>query len=70
MENLHQREVALFEAALQLPPEQRQAYLEQTCAGDHDLLRRVQALLKANETQTDFLAPAAPPVSIPLSEHG
>jgi hypothetical protein len=59
MSHPHQREVAVFEAALQLPPEQWQAYLEQTCAGDPELLERVRALLKAHEGQTDFLTSAS-----------
>ena len=65
MPNPHEREVAVFEAALNLPPDQRQAYLEQTCAGDRDLLQRILALLKVNESQADFLSPTT---SIPLSE--
>jgi len=66
----HQHEVAVFEAALQLPPRQREAYLQQTCAGDPGLLQRIRALLKANESQSDFLVPAActagPTVLAPL----
>jgi hypothetical protein len=62
MAEQHEREVALFEAALQLPPEQRQAYLEQACAADAGLLSRIQVLLEvnANESRTDFMAGAAP----------
>ena len=50
-----QREEALFEAALQLPPEQRGAYLDQACAGDPALCRRVEALLGALERAGGFL---------------
>ena len=59
MENPHQREVAVFEAALQLPPKQRQAYLDHTCGDDPELRRRVSALLDAHESEADFPSPAA-----------
>src|SRR5215472_5549243 len=58
MSSAHEREVTVFEAALQLPPDQREAYLEQTCGADKELLQRVRSLLNANEKQTDFLASA------------
>ncbi|MHC4217102.1 MAG: serine/threonine protein kinase [Planctomycetota bacterium] len=35
----------LFDAAVDLPPEQRHAFLQQACAGDVNLLRHVQRLL-------------------------
>ncbi len=56
----HEREVVLFEAALELPSGQREAYLEQASAGDPDLLQRVRALLHAAENGAEFLAPIAP----------
>src|SRR5438105_9008264 len=56
----HEREVALFEAVLELPSGQREAYLEQASAGDPDLLQRVRALLHAAENGAEFLAPIAP----------
>ena len=56
MSSPHEREVTVFEAALQLPPEQREAYLQRTCEGDESLLQRVRSLLNANAKQTDFLA--------------
>jgi serine/threonine protein kinase len=59
MENPHQREVAVFEAALQLPPERREAYLDQTCGGDAELRRRVGSLLKAHQSETDLIEPTA-----------
>ena len=49
----------MFEAALRLPPEQREAYLEQACAGDAALRQRIQALLQAHEGQKDFLTTGA-----------
>ena len=59
MENPHQREVAAFEAALQLPPERREAYLDQACGDDLDLRRRVGSLLKAHQSETDLIEPPA-----------
>jgi serine/threonine protein kinase len=51
----HEREVALFEAALELPSGQRQAYVEQASADAPELLQRVLALLRAAENGADFL---------------
>ncbi|HWX19694.1 MAG TPA: protein kinase [Candidatus Binatia bacterium] len=66
----HEREVALFEAALELPSGQREAYLEQASTGDPDLLRRVRALLRATENGADFLTPIAsnPAPTLPAIE--
>src|SRR6185295_18592578 len=52
-------EVAILNAALELPAEQRAAYLERTCAGDAWLREQVEALLLANERAENFLE--APP---------
>ncbi len=69
------REEALFDAASQLPPDQRAEYLRQTCAGDDALWQRVEALLRAHDQAGRFLAePTAPAprptiiLSIPLTE--
>src|SRR5947199_5942937 len=69
------REVAVLNAALELPADGRAAYLDQACAGDLALLQQVEALLQAYERAEDFLeAPAGfelkrpPVVSIPLTE--
>ena len=56
----HEREVALFEAAMELPSGQRAAYLEQASAGDPDLLQRIRALLHAADNGAEFLTPIAP----------
>src|SRR5215471_5438180 len=56
----YEREVALFDAALELPSGQREAYLEQASAGDPALVQRVRALLHAAEKGAEFLAPIAP----------
>ena len=50
-----QREETLFEAALRLPADQRDAYLNQTCADDVDLRQRIEALLgDVNDATTAF----------------
>ena len=61
-------EAEIFEAALELPPEGRAAYLAQACAGDLVLLERIRGLLEAHERQTDFLAP--PDAATALDIHG
>src|SRR3954452_23772982 len=60
MAHPHEREVLVFEAALELPPGQREAYLEQATGGDPELLRRIRSLLHASENGAGFLAPIAP----------
>jgi serine/threonine protein kinase/tetratricopeptide (TPR) repeat protein len=49
------REVAVLNAALDLPPAERAAYLEKTCAEDASLRQRVEALLQAYDQADDFL---------------
>ena len=56
MAHPHEREVEVFEAALALPPGQREAFLTHESAGDLELWRRVRALLQAAEKPTGFLA--------------
>src|ERR1041385_2780820 len=62
----HERELKLFEAALELPSAQREGYLQQAGAGDADLLKRVRALLHAAENGAEFLTPLAPDPPSPL----
>ncbi len=50
---------SLFAAALQQPPADRAAYLDQACAEDPALRQRVEALLRAQEAAGSFLQ--APP---------
>src|SRR6267154_5721388 len=45
----------LFTEAVQLPIEQRGAFLDKACAGDEDLRRKIEALLKCNDRVGDFL---------------
>ena len=55
MSDPHQREAALFEAVLELPPGQRAAHLDRACAGDAALRRRIESLLQAEESPCEFL---------------
>src|SRR6202000_1423167 len=73
-ESLH-REEAIFEAALKLPIEQREAYLRSECGSDEGLRARGAGLLQAHENAGGFLQePTASPrsktivVSLPLDE--
>jgi serine/threonine protein kinase/uncharacterized protein YjgD (DUF1641 family) len=47
-------EVAIFAAALELPADQRGAYLDQACAGDIALRRQVEALLRVHDDAGNF----------------
>ena len=55
MDKPRQSEEAIFEAALQEPPEQRAAYLKGACGEDAQLRQRVEALLRAHEKTGGFL---------------
>ncbi len=48
-------DIQIFTEALRLPPEARPVYVDQTCAGDENLRRKVQALLHANDRAGRFL---------------
>src|SRR5437870_5442692 len=74
-EPLRERGETIFDAARQLPVEQRAAYLNQACADDVQLRQQVEILLKAHESAGDFLEepPASSPkktiiLSVPLTE--
>ena len=49
------REVAVLNAALELPPSDRTAYLDGACAGDAALRKRVESLLRAHDEAGTFL---------------
>ena len=49
------RDLVIFTQALQLPGGERAAFLDRACAGDEDLRRNVEALLRAHERIGDFL---------------
>src|SRR5262245_11719636 len=57
----------IFIAALQEPdPARRRAYLDQACAGEPELRRQVEDLLRLNEAAGSFLEkPAADTVTFP-----
>ena len=50
----------VFLAAVELPPEQRPAYLAEACRGDADLRAEVDRLLAANADPDSILEPASP----------
>src|ERR1043166_3039981 len=53
---------AIFDAAIELPPERRAACVQAACAGDDTLRQRVEALLRAYESAEMFMAsPAVAP---------
>ena len=45
---------ALFQAAVELPPQDRDAFLDQACGGDRTLQREVESLLTAHREAGDF----------------
>lgn len=50
----------VFDGALERPAKDRAGYLQLVCAGDGELRREVESLLKSHDNSTDFLsAPAA-----------
>src|ERR1051326_3407592 len=53
-----EREIAIFNGALQLPPEMRGAYLSSACGGNESLYRRVEQLLKVHDEASSFLEEA------------
>ncbi len=48
----------VYDAAAQLPPEERSAYLDRACAGDAPLRERVEALLRQSVQADTFFATA------------
>ena len=62
MNDLPDREVAVFSAARRLPTRERAAYLDEACANNAALRQRVEQLLQASEEAGAFLqSPAAIP---------
>ena len=59
MTNPPDRELAVFNAARRLPPEERAAYLDEACASDAALRQCVEELLHADEEAGGFLAGSA-----------
>ena len=54
-EKLQKREEEIFYQALEKSPGQREAYLAEACGDDQKLYSRIEALLKANDLEDDFL---------------
>jgi eukaryotic-like serine/threonine-protein kinase len=63
MQNQQEAAEQLFEEALDLRPEEREAFLDGACDGQPELRNRVEALLKENDRLQGFLSdsPAVPP---------
>lgn len=55
--------LALFEAALALPPDERRGHVAAVAAGDEALYANVMSLLAAHATSAGFLEPAAAPAT-------
>ena len=49
------RDIEIFTEAVQLPIEERVAFLDRACADDKDLRQRIEALLKSNDRVGAFL---------------
>ena len=50
-----ERELVVFIEALKVPMQERAAFLERVCAGDENLRRKVEELLKAHDHVGGFL---------------
>jgi serine/threonine protein kinase len=61
-------DIAVFVEAIQLPAEERPAYLEQACGADEPLRQRIERLLKAHDQAGDFLEQSAPEAEVPVGE--
>src|SRR2546430_924561 len=60
----------LFQTVAELPPAQRAAVLERECAGDAELLGRVEALLEAHDDSAELPAPEQTGAYVPAVEPG
>ena len=56
MSESYEREEQIFAKALVLPLGDRRRFIEDACRGDADLLRRIEALLRADESAGRFMA--------------
>ena len=71
MSTPNSRDEAVFDGALQLPPDQRAGYLQAACGNDAELHQRVRALLEAHAQHSGPLeqpavAPRRPTIQISL----
>ncbi|MGO8931313.1 MAG: protein kinase domain-containing protein [Limisphaerales bacterium] len=55
MSEPHKPVGVIFDAAIELPPERRAAYLCEACSGDDALRQRVETLLRAHESAEAFM---------------
>jgi serine/threonine protein kinase/Tfp pilus assembly protein PilF len=55
MNDLPNRDVVIFTEAVDLPADERAAYLERACGGDAELRQRVESLLQTDDRVGDFL---------------
>jgi hypothetical protein len=55
MKDESDREIAIFSEALKLLPQEREAFLQRCCAGDHDLRSKIEALLRAHGRLGKFM---------------
>src|SRR6188474_3091791 len=62
-----QRVTALFDAAMELPAADREAFIRVNSGGDADLLRHVIELLSAHDRTDGFLDTAGPTVAAELA---
>jgi serine/threonine protein kinase len=51
----HRNDVEVFTEAIQLPSEERIAFLDRACPDDEELRRRIEKLLRSNDRAGDFL---------------
>src|SRR6266849_4185663 len=56
----------IFQAALDLPPERRENFVAEACAGDAELRAEVESLLAAHEHVGNFIADSASDVAAVL----
>jgi eukaryotic-like serine/threonine-protein kinase len=73
MSQPHKQAGAIFDTAVEMPPERRAVFLEEACAGDGALRQRVEALLRAHEAAGQFmgnpaLAPKSETMAVPPAE--
>jgi len=65
-----QKITEVFEAALLLPPEERAAFVAETCGGDQEVRREVESMLRSHEDEPDFIEESAVAVAARQSEDG
>lgn len=55
MSNRWQKIEEIFEIAVELPADEREAYLEKECGGDEELRREIEMLVSADEQAEEFI---------------